>query len=672
MDATTHPQLAWLVDWISQYPILTGVLIFGVAMLESLVLIGIAVPGAALMISFGALIALGYLDFTTTMLLSIAGAVTGDGISYWVGYRYQKQLKNIWPFKHFKSQLISGETFFKKHGGKSVVLGRFVGPVRAVIPTIAGMMGMSPMRFTIINVLSAIAWAPAYLLPGMVFGASLELASEVAVRLVVLIIAVVILLLVIRWLLKKSLRYMQPRADYISQKSLQWARRHRLMGPVVQSLVDPRQPESPALLLFALILIISGVGFFIILNSLAGQAGTLDLRIYDVMLSLRTPWMDQFMVWLTMLGDTFVITSITIMILAWLLYQRNIPAALHWGAAILFGAILTRVLKISLHIPRPDPSLFADSSHYSFPSAHSTMAMLLYGFLSIIISREIRAYWRVHVYVFFGIIISLIAISRLYLGAHWLSDVLGGLTLGLLWITLLGITYRRHPSVALPVKPLLTVSMLAIVLSASIHWQFGFQHELQRYTSKPVVTVAALRHWPEGDWRRLDTFRKDLEETSAYPFNIQWNDSIDSIKTILGSHGWTDTVQFTAALSMKWLSKNTPLQERPVLPQVHGGQHEALAMTFYNQEENKIWVIRFWPSHYAWQDKPIWLGQVAAIQTRSFLNLFHYPVTQREFTSPLAVINKQLGDVTMSSVRRNTGALNQQQWNGELLLLFSR
>ena len=68
--------------------------------------------------------------------------------------------------------------FFEKYGGKSVAFGRFVGPMRAVIPLVAGMMGMPTGRFLAANILSAIVWAPVYLLPGIVFGASLELAAE--------------------------------------------------------------------------------------------------------------------------------------------------------------------------------------------------------------------------------------------------------------------------------------------------------------------------------------------------------------------------------------------------------------------------------------------------------------------------------------------------------------
>jgi len=669
MDITPPTYLAWLVDLINQYPLMTNVFIFSVAMLESLVLIGISVPGAALIMSFGALIALGYLDFTTTMILCITGAIAGDGISYWIGYRYKQQLLNIWPFRHFKSQLKSGEKFFQKHGGKSVVFGRFVGPVRAVIPTIAGMMGMRPLYFAIINVLSAIAWAPAYLLPGMVFGASLELASEVALRLVVLIIAVIILLLLMRWLLSRSLRYLQPRADYLTQKSLGWARRHRHFGPFVESLIDPRQPESPALFFFAVLLIVSGIAFFLVIQSVFGDSGVIDVRVYELMLSLRTPWMDEFMVGITMLGDSIVIFTVAALLLAWLLYHKNISAALHLGAALLFGAILTRVLAITLQIPHPDPSLFPEINDYSFPSQHSTMAMLLYGFMSILISREIRADKRIHIYAFFGLIVTLIAISRIYLGAHWLSDVLGGLALGLIWITLLGITYRRHHTQALPGKSFFGISLASLILVATLHWSLNYEGAYLPYSSAKSTEKIELKRWTVEDWRLLATYRQDLADSSAYPFNVQWNNSLDNIKQILKQQGWTETPALSIPLAMHWLSNKTNIEKLPILPQVHNGEHESLTMTYSLENDNELWVIRLWPSRYQRKGLPVWVGQIAPMTDRSFLHLFHYPVTERSFSVPLKLLVDQLGnDYGVEQVIR-AGNKSNQHWQGEVLLI---
>ncbi|HEC28088.1 MAG TPA: phosphatase PAP2 family protein [Gammaproteobacteria bacterium] len=670
MDATTYPQLAWLIEWINQYPSLTGLFIFTVAFLESMVLIGVPIPGAVLIISFGALIALGHLDFTSTLLLCIAGAIAGDGLSFWIGYRFHQQIKNIWPFKYFKAQFKTGEKFFRKHGGKSIVFGRFVGPMRAIIPTIAGMMRMSPLRFTIINVLSAILWAPAYLLPGMVFGASLELASEVAIRLVVLVFALIIALLVIRWLINHIIAFLQPRAEQLALKTLQWARQHRRLGPLVQALIDPRQPESPALLLFAIILILSGLTFFITLNTLAVFSDT-DRQVYELLQGLRTPWVDQFMVLVTMLADNLLVIVITIVFLVWFLAQKNIPAALHWISAIVFGAILTRILKVGLHVPRPDPSLFPDTAFYSFPSGHSTMSMVMYGFLAIIIGREVSNKKRIHIYVSAGIVITLIALSRLYLGAHWLSDVIGGLTLGLIWITLLGIAYRQHPSAPLPAKSLAIFTSLALVISTGMHWQFNYQSELARYTIKQEKSSIRLGNWENHDWQTLPEYRHDLNATSTYPFNVQWNGQLGTIKKMLASKGWKPAPRLTTSGVMKWLSSQTPIYERPILPHAHNGAHETLIMTFYDKVNRQFLAIRFWPSGHTWKNLPVWLGQAAPMQIKSFLNIFYYPVTKRDFNTATHVLKTQLTNVNVMAVTREINSAGKNNWNSKVLLIHA-
>jgi len=140
------------------------------------------------------LIATGALSFWPTMAWAVCGAVLADGISFWLGHRFKERIRSFGLFARYPDMLVQGEKFFHRHGGKSVFLGRFVGPVRPVIPIIAGMLGMGQVRFTMYNILSALGWAPAYLLPGMAFGASLSLAGEVAGRLAILLAALMLLI----------------------------------------------------------------------------------------------------------------------------------------------------------------------------------------------------------------------------------------------------------------------------------------------------------------------------------------------------------------------------------------------------------------------------------------------------------------------------------------------
>jgi len=187
-----------ILQWIAANPTWAGFAVFLISLSESLAIVGLVVPGVVLMTAIGAMMGAGILPFWLTLMWAILGAIAGDGISYWLGYHYHEHLREFWPFRRFPQLLARGEKFFKDHGGKSIIFGRFVGPVRPMIPVIAGMMDMTPKRFLFFNIISAIAWAPLYSLPGILIGMSLgTLSPEVARRVALLIL----LLLLVLWII---------------------------------------------------------------------------------------------------------------------------------------------------------------------------------------------------------------------------------------------------------------------------------------------------------------------------------------------------------------------------------------------------------------------------------------------------------------------------------------
>jgi undecaprenyl-diphosphatase len=151
----------------SQY---THFIIFFIAFLESFLLIGLLIPGSTILLTIGSLIATGYLDLWPTLFFAFLGAVMGDNISFWIGVYFQKPLKHSIIYQKHQNIFIKGEHFFFKYGIYSIVLGRFIGPIRAVIPAIAGSMGMSGSLFFLVNIISALLWAPIYIMPGYFIG----------------------------------------------------------------------------------------------------------------------------------------------------------------------------------------------------------------------------------------------------------------------------------------------------------------------------------------------------------------------------------------------------------------------------------------------------------------------------------------------------------------------
>jgi len=137
---------------------------------ESLAFVSLLLPGTTLMVAAGALVSQGKLDWWPVVIAGMIGATLGDAVSYWIGLRFKHTVPRLWPFTRHPDWLDRGHAFFNRHGGKSVFIGRFFGPVRAVIPLAAGMMEMPWGNFWIANIGSAILWAPGVVFSGAAMG----------------------------------------------------------------------------------------------------------------------------------------------------------------------------------------------------------------------------------------------------------------------------------------------------------------------------------------------------------------------------------------------------------------------------------------------------------------------------------------------------------------------
>lgn len=155
-----------LLDFVQTHQEWAIAIMFITAFGESFAFLGLLFPGTTLLIAAGALIKTGGLPIWPIMIGAVVGATLGDTVSFWIGKRFGGRLAGIWPFSRNPELLTAGMQFFRRHGGKSVFIGRFFGPVRAVIPLAAGIMQMSPGLFWVANVTSALVWAPMLLLAG--------------------------------------------------------------------------------------------------------------------------------------------------------------------------------------------------------------------------------------------------------------------------------------------------------------------------------------------------------------------------------------------------------------------------------------------------------------------------------------------------------------------------
>jgi membrane protein DedA with SNARE-associated domain/membrane-associated phospholipid phosphatase len=662
-----------LLNWISLHPHAFIIAVYIIALMESLVVLGLLIPGAALLFGAGALIATGALPIAPIMLSASAGAITGDFISFLLGQHYQQRLRVIWPFRRYPRLVNRGVNFFVQHGGKSVFMARFIGPLRPIVPAIAGMMNMTTSRFLLVVVTASLLWSPVYILPGMVFGASLGLAAEVAGRLVVLLVVLAGIAWLGFWLISTLIRLLQPHIATALEKILERSRSHPMIKPLAGSLLDPNHPEARGLAILSVLFFITL--WVILLTSRQVLHGHwfdgIDSYIFHSLQDLRTPWISNAMVFVTQFGSKKLLAFILVGGSAWLLWKRYNKAAWHWLAVYTLTGLLTWVLKNTVQIARP-PGI---ESGYSFPSAHTSMSLAVYGFLALMIARELPVQRRWIPYSIAGLLITLIAMSRLYLGVHWFSDVLAGFSLGLAWVALIGIAYDRHPAPPLPVKHLLIVTLLLLTIAGSWYTHRNYTQELAHYSPQTEIHRITLSTWKTIGWEQLPIYRMDIEGVSVQPMNFQWAGSLDSLQAELNQHGWKPATPVSPMNAMNWLAPAPGISTLPILPQVNDGQHQELLLVApHSAADSYLTVIRLWPSNHELVsgNAPVWVGNVSKLYIERTIPLIAYLRTAPDFDGPmqqLYAVLRWLPGIATAHRNRNITKENPR-WSGDVLLAW--
>jgi membrane protein DedA with SNARE-associated domain len=183
--------------------------IFLAAMLEASAFVGLIVPGDTVAILAGVLVSAQVLDMPETLTVAFVGAAVGDSIGYELGRRLGRPwlLRHGHRFGFHRRVLARLERLFARHGGKAIVIARFIGFIRALAPFVAGSSRMPYRWFLLFNVVGAALWAVAYVSLGYLVGASWRIAERWVGRIGVVAAAVVITLAVLavrRWARRRA------------------------------------------------------------------------------------------------------------------------------------------------------------------------------------------------------------------------------------------------------------------------------------------------------------------------------------------------------------------------------------------------------------------------------------------------------------------------------------
>jgi undecaprenyl-diphosphatase len=662
--------LSGITTLIEQHAYAAYALIFLLAMSEALPGIGIVVPGTAVILAVSALIPAGVVKLWPMLAATASGAIVGDGLSFWLGHRYQRALLSVWPLDRYPAMVEKGEAFFARHGNMGVFLARFIPGVRAVVPLLAGIVGMAPWRFYLANVLSAVVWTLSHVLPAVFVGAAFAEFGTAAKPLAILL-ALIIVLLWLAWkLLRWALRYGLPLLVRILARTRGWARRGDGIAAGTVSHLMGRTPGDAIALLVAGIVIIAAAWIFLgTLEDVVNGDPLVhaDNSVFQGLRALRTGTGDAIMISLTELGDTVVVSAVTAAVFLLLVLRRAFRSALFLLIAVAGGSLVNTVIKGTLHRARPGEMAYRGWSEFSFPSGHSTLNAILYGFLAVLIAREVRPGWRLPI-AFAAMLIALsIAFSRVYLGAHWFSDVVAGLSFGTLWLTTVSFILLRGRQEAVGPARIAIVAGMALLVAGGLDIHQNRAADMRRYAvQQPIVTVP-LQSWLQDDWKLLPASRTDITGEDEEPLTLQIAGALADIESRLAAKGWKEPPSLLSHASA-WLAPRSGPDELPVFPLLASGRAPDLVMIRPDPQGGRArMVLRLWQSDLSVDDgqlSPVWFASVVHEQLSTFGWMATRAVSDQDYSRPRDVAAAAF--TTVSQVKSDEPT---DGWDGKLDLI---
>jgi membrane protein DedA with SNARE-associated domain/membrane-associated phospholipid phosphatase len=420
----------------------TYLLVGALAFLETGAFIGLVAPGETALLLGGLVAGQGQVDVLTMIAVVWACAVAGDLTSFFLGRRLGRgfMVKHGAKVQITEARLEQVERFFDRHGGKAILIGRFVGLVRAVAPFMAGSSGMPLRRFLPYDVIGAGLWGSTFVVLGYIFWQSFSQLVDYAKKGALALGAVIVLVVAIVWLVR-WVRDPGNRArlrQWIERQAQRPALRPlaRVLAPVLRTTRRPARfvwdrvtPGDLGLELTTLFAV-AGVGAFVFVwdlvrieqdnGLLAGDAASLRLadRLHMDML------VDAAKV-VTALGSLPVAIALVALAGATLVWRHAVRDALALVAGLALTYAAVHITKDAVDRPRPArPLVEADGAAY--PSAHAAYAVTWIA-VAVALSRALPDVASRFAFVTVAIAIAaVVGLTRIYLRVHYLSDVVGG------------------------------------------------------------------------------------------------------------------------------------------------------------------------------------------------------------------------------------------------------
>jgi undecaprenyl-diphosphatase len=436
------------------------------AFLETGAFVGLVAPGETVVIAGGVIAGQGEIQLLPLIGLVWLCAVLGDTTSFYIGRRLGRRfLERHGPrFKITEERLQQVESYFDRHGGKTILIGRFIGLVRALAPFIAGSSGLAYRRFIPYSIVGCGLWSSLFCTIGYVFWRSFDQVAHLVGQAVFgfgVTVGVIVGVVVAYRRRREISEWLDAHERHPLVRPLLAVGRplhRRVVRPVthvampyLRFLFDRISPGTLGLELTT-VLAIAGVGIFVFvvyLTEIVRSPGPtpFDTDLVDLGDRIRMDMLVDVAKFVTELGAFPAVATLVIATAVVLVVRRRYAEALMLVVGLALVYIAVNVTKDAVGRERPGGAFVGTSGH-AYPSGHTAYATAWVA-VAVVLTRRLRLVTS-GVLVFIALAIAAaVGVSRVYLRAHWWSDIAGGWGLGagifaVLAAVALVVEYIRH------------------------------------------------------------------------------------------------------------------------------------------------------------------------------------------------------------------------------------
>ncbi len=605
-----------LTQWLSHHPHLALLITFLISFTESLAIIGSIIPGSITMTAIGILAGSGIMRIDLTFLAATLGAIAGDGGSYTIGYLLSDRLTSLWPFNRFPTWLVYGKLYFHQHGSTSVLIGRFFGPMRSIIPLIAGMMHMNRWHFLLANIISGIAWAILYVAPGVLIGtAGSALSPESATRLFVIIL----MLLIILWLASLGLKWLLLRAPQLLHTNLHFIWIRLKKNHLLKSLAKRLAPKNEVnhymtaglTLLFLLSFIMALLMVALVLQG--SMASILNYPIYLFLQSLRIPSCDSFFIILSLIISPIPLSTFFLSFTFYTLYYRDWRALGYWLSLSLTTPLILLFIIPIIENQAVGNLLLRDLSLQWLSMIDLTLATALFGFFIL----YVHSYFHSKTLLIFRIILfSILCLSGLgfiYLGDNWFITIMASYCIGFSLCLIHWIFFRRLKPPHQRRERLIWLTACPLILGSALSYTFYFDKLVHAHSPELPQYVLTENKWWNQSQNSFPIYTTNRIGKPIGLLNIQYVGSITELANTLKTKGWiAQSTSFFKLLVLR--AAGPPSAEGiPLMAQLYLNRKPTITMIYNPGNQQGLLVLRLWRSNYhiPHYHEPIWLGNLA-------------------------------------------------------------